>query len=449
MDENAILKEIKEQMGETLAGVREVTVTADKIKAFEPKLESAMTRLDRFEAVNGGDPHAENQIRAHRAAWGMQSARGTEGAYKVSIHDIMKSITGLEGDGWSRAGFHPRWEEAFRKSPDDFRAHGWAEAREKKAAIVGRAPNMSAGVNTQGGFFVGEDWASEIIEALRPAEVMSRIGVSQMQVPPGSGLQHFPREDSQPTGFWVGEGVAPTSSGVTAGDVTATPKYGAILIKVTEQLLRYSTPSIEAFLRRVMARELGLLKALAFFRGSGSSGEPTGLNTLDGVDTTTAAIGVDGGAITYDQLRVLERAYMAANARGENIAWVMNSNLQNRIARLTDDNSRPLLVSPDYAPGLSGPMPRSLFGYPVHLFNSLPSDLTKGSGTGLTECFLGDFSYAEEITWSQFEIRESTEASDGTDHAMPQRLRFFLAFFACDWKVDQPAAFASIPDATA
>jgi len=435
------LEKLQEQTGQALSAVREVTLTAERVKTFEPQLTSAMARLDAFERAYGHLPGAESQAAAHRAAWGLHQGGG-EGAYGCSIHDLMKAITGLHGDGWSRARVQPRWADEFHSDPAGFRTREMAKGKQ-------RAADMTAGVNTQGGYFVGEEWATEIIEALRPQDVMARLGVSQMTVPPGTGQMHFGREDTAPTGYWVGEGVAPTSTGVTAGDVVASPKFGAILIKVTEQLIRFSAASIETMLRRVIGRELGLLKALAFFRGTGSSGQPTGLNILDGVDTTTAAIGVDGGAITYDQLRILERTILAANPRGDNLAFVMHSSLQNTIARLLDDNNRPLLVSPDYSPGLAGPIPRTLFGYPVHTFNSLPVDLTKGSGTGLTECFFGDFSYAEEITWSQLELRESREASDGTDHSFPQNMRFFLGLFAMDWKVDQPAAFGGILDASA
>lgn len=437
------LDTIQEQVGQTLAGVRQVTLTVDNLKAMEPRLAAAESRLARFELEHGSDPTADHQIRAHRAAWGLAQRSTGKTGYGLSLHDMMKALTGMQGDGWSRANVNPRWADEFRADPLAFRSRELAAGKQ-------RAANMSAGINTEGGYFVGEEWATEIIEALRPADVMARIGVSQMTVPPGTGQVHMGREDTAPTGYWVAEGVAPTSTGVTAGDVVASPKFGAILIKVTEQLLRYSAPSIEAMLRRVIGRELGLLKALAFFRGTGSAGQPTGLNILDSVDTTTAAIGANGGAITYEALRILERAYLAANARGENVAFVMHSNLQNRIARLLDSQNRPLLVSPDYAPGLAGPMPRTLFGYPVHIFNSLPVNLTKGSsGATLTECFLGDFSYAEEVTWSQLEMRESKEASDGTDHSFVQNLRFFLGIFQMDWTVTQPAAFASIPDATA
>lgn len=436
------LEGIQAQVGETLAAVRQVTITPEKLRAFEGSLATATARLDAFERAYGHRPDAPARVSAHRAAWGQPTR---DGQYGMSLHDMLRVAAGMAGPGseWSRAPLQQQWIDEFRANPVGFRDR-------EMAAGKARAADMSAGVNTQGGFFVGEKWATEIIEALRPQDVMVKIGVPSMTVPDGIGQWHFGREDTAPTGYWIGEGVAPTSSGVTAGDVVATPKFGAILIKVTEQLLRYSGPSIEAMLRRVVGRELGLLKALAFFRGSGSNNEPQGLNSLDGVDTTTAAIGDDGGAITYDALRILERAYLAANARGENVAFVMHSNLQNRITRLLDSQNRPLLVSPDYEPGLAGPIPRTLFGYPVHIFNSLPVNLTKGSsGATLTECFLGDFSYAEEAVWSQLELRESREASDGTDHGFVQGMRFFLGVFAMDWVVKQPGAFAVIPDATA
>lgn len=432
----ATLDKLQEDVGETLAGVREVTASANELKKFE----SDFRRAEAAGAFN--KVHRDEKATPHRAAWGAPTRENSLGEreYGGSIHDLLKVISNERGEGWSKAGLSERWQDEFRANPGDFRTREMGAGRE-------RAANMSAGVNTQGGFWVGEDWMSDIIPALTAQQVVMAAGAREFNVAPGTGQVHFPREDSRPTGYWVGEGSAPTTSGITAGDVVAAPKFGAILIKVTEQLLRMSAPAVEAYLRFAISRELGLLADIAFFNGTGSNSEPLGLDVM--TDVGNVSIGANGGAITYAALRNLEDTLLAANPRGDRISWVMHANLMAEIKKLTDDNARPLLTSPDYAPGLAGPAPRTLFGYPVHLCNQLSVTLTKASGTGLTECFLGDFSYAQRVMWEQMEIRQSREAGDGTDNAFPQNLRFFLGLFTMDWLVEQPAAFAYIDDASA
>lgn len=417
-EDKALLEAIQAETGETLSLVKQASADVAGLKRFEAATESRLKYLEERSSTRGG-----------ARSGGAPANGGPGGAYKASIHDIMKSISGQHGKGWSQATFDPRWADEFRAAPQDWRS---------------KAADMTGGTDTEGGYWIPDYWLSDIIPALTAKEVLMQAGAVDFQVDAGWGQVRFPREDSTTTGFWVGEATAPTSSGLTAGQVVATQKKAAILVKVTNDLLRMSGPGVESYLRFALTRDLGLLIDLAGLRGTGSSSQPLGVNTITNVGSVP--VGTDGGNITYALLRKLVNTVLQENPPGNRLGFVMHPAAWNEILKITDEQSRPLFHSPEYSPGLPGTVPMTIFGYPVYLTTQIPTNLTKSEGTTLSEIYFGDWSELTRVMWTQMEIRLSQHAYDGTDSAYTQDLTFFLALCPMDWVIRHAKSFALIPD---
>ena len=442
--DGTLLERLQEEAGKHTQILGEVNLSLDGLKQFQVKQESRLAQLERAAVTP-----------ARLAVMGPTA--GTDGAsagYRTSLHDIFKVVgeKRLGKTGWSQAGVREEWQDTFRKDPVAWQRDVIEKARERAmklgAQVSGRAANMSAGILTQGGAWIPDEWSEEIIPALTAKEVVMQAGAGDFRVPAGVGTFKFPREDGRSTAYWIGEGVAPTTSGLTTGTVDAQQHQCAILVKATNSLLRMGIPSTEAYLRRALARDLGLALDLAALRGTGGSNEPVGINTLTGVGSV--AVGTNGGAITYALLRNLVRTVLKANPPGERFGFIMTPSLWTEIMKLVDSQQRPLFHSPSFAPGLPGATPQTLFGYPVYLTTQIPITLTKNaSGATLTEVYFGDWSEIERVMWTDMEIRLSNQAGDGTDNAFPQDLTFFLAIVSVDWVARHAASFALIADATA
>jgi HK97 family phage major capsid protein len=118
---------------------------------------------------------------------------------------------------------------------------------------------------------------NEFLDLLRPASIIGRI--------PGLTRVPFnvrvPSATQDPTAYWVGEGqVKPVSAAAFSSITLAFAKAVGISV-ITEELLRFSTPSAEALLRNALVQAVGYLTDRTF------------------VDPTAASTGSSPASITY------------------------------------------------------------------------------------------------------------------------------------------------------
>lgn len=435
-----MLEKIQAELGENTKLVGQVNLGVEGLRKHQSEHDSRLKAL-------------EDSGRLRKAIMGPQGvADGGAPGHKISVHDLMLHVARQKGarfagPKWGKAVVQPEWDEKFRADPAAWQREV-LDTVAKDETRGARAANMSAGILTEGGAWVPDEWASDIIPALTAKEIVMVAGAGDFQVPAGVGQFHFPREDATSTAYWIGEGSAPTSSGLTAGYVTAQQHKCAVLLKATNDFLRMGLPATEAYIRRAITRDLGLKVDIAALRGTGGANEPLGLNTHSQV--TSNAIGTDGGAITYARLRNLVRSVLKQNPPMEKPGFIMHPSVFTEIVKLLDSQNRPLFHSAEFAPGLPGPTPGTIFGYPVYLTTQIPITLTKGaSGATLTEIYFGDWSEIVRVLWQELEIRISNQAYDGTDSAYTQDMLFFLAIMPVDWVIKHGKSFAIIPDVTA
>ncbi len=193
------------------------------------------------------------------------------------------------------------------------------------------------------GVFLGPTAKGELIELVRAKELFSRAGARQMTLPPNGRLT-FDRHTGATTAYWVGEVPSNrstptiTPSEPTTGSLNLLAKKLACLVKCPNDLLRFATPEVEAFIRSDMARTMALLADLTALEGIGSTNSPKGLINYNIVPYTAGTVATDGNTFEPEDVALMKAELEERNHDTESgsFAWCMRpkmwSNLTNRRA---------------------------------------------------------------------------------------------------------------------
>lgn len=252
--------------------------------------------------------------------------------------------------------------------------------------------DTALGVFTHGGPM------GEMIDLVRKREVFSRVGASQVTLPPNGRLP-FPRQTGAGTAYWVGENQAITESEQTTGTLHLIAKKLAALTKLPNELVRFGNPSVEAFIRNDLSRVMSLEADLAMLEGVGSTNKVKGLITYAGINTHTASTTGANGDTLEPQDGLLAIAEIEDdNHDSMGLTWVMRSrmwtNILNRRAAAHEAATLdgPWLFAVNRNDITAG-RPAMWDGHSVVHSNQISNTRTKGSGTDLTYLLGGVFEH--------------------------------------------------------
>jgi HK97 family phage major capsid protein/HK97 family phage prohead protease len=316
------------------------------------------------------------------------------------------------------------------------------------AALSQRATYVTSGATTGGNLVATDLLADDFIEFLRNNALMLQLGVRTM---PGLvGNVAIPRRSGVASTYYLStQTTAITQSESTFDQVTMSPKNLAALSKYSRQTLLQGTPGIEELVRRDLTDGINLAIDLGILNGSGSSGQPTGIMQTSGIGSV--AMGTNGGAITVEKVVDLESAVMQANGvvNAANVAYLTNYKVSAALKKLRAGGSTtgdgPFLVNDQLNAIGRGPTPANLNGYPLALTNQVPSNLTKGSSSGVCSALvMGDFSQAMVGFWGNG--LEITVGEDQDDFS--KALTSVRGIVSYDVAVRDPKSFAAILDIT-
>lgn len=151
-------------------------------------------------------------------------------------------------------------------------------AREEAAALYGenhrvtRALNASTG--SSGGFIIPPDYMNEIIELLRPMAVVRNAGPRVIPMP--RGTMTLPGQATPAVASYGSEVSTISTSQQSLNQIVATYKKLTALVPVTNDMMRYADPAIDAFVRDDLVKIIALREDLAFLTGDGTSNTPRG-----------------------------------------------------------------------------------------------------------------------------------------------------------------------------
>jgi HK97 family phage major capsid protein len=272
---------------------------------------------------------------------------------------------------------------------------------------VTRALLTSSGAS--GGFIVPPDYMNDIVELLRALAQVRAAGPRVMPMP--RGTMTIPGQASAASATYSGESTAIANSQQTLNQMVASYKKLTALTPVSNDMMRYADPAVDAFVRDDLVKVIALREDLAFIMGDGTAFGPRGwISFANGFATagggtagawnvgsaSTAAVG--GNFITsteaYTQATVANELGGAinrldsANVPDMKRVWFMHPRVKNYLFNLL--NSLGLYVYRDeMKTGL-------LLGYPFKPTTQIPANIQ----TPDTTYTIGSFIFLVEMTES-------------------------------------------------
>jgi HK97 family phage major capsid protein len=240
--------------------------------------------------------------------------------------------------------------------------------------------------------------SGSFIELLRNKARVFGLGAQML-----SGLVgnvDIPRQKAAGQTYWVGEGGTLTQTGAQFDKISMTPKHIGALSVITRNMMQQSSPDVEMMARADLLSTIALGIDLAALSGSGTASQPLGIANQAGIGSVIG--GVNGGALTLDNLIDLETFVAAANADEGSLAYLTNAKAVGTLKKLKSTTGQYLWTNSPM--GQRSGTPGEINGYTVARTNQARSNLTKGTGTNLSEVFFGDWSQVLVGEWGVVEI---------------------------------------------
>ena len=223
------------------------------------------------------------------------------------------------------------------------------------------------------------------IDALRDAMLGARLGVRYIP-----GMQGNARivKGGGVTASWLAEEAAASKVKENFGTVDMTPHRLQILGGYTYDLLKQAALPVERILWDELIRAHAQALDAAIFNGTGSSGQPLGV--LANTNIGSVEGGENGANISYANVVALETAVGNANGLFGRLAYVTNSKVAGAMKSSPMESGYPRYIMED---GRAN-------GFDVHVTNAIPSNLTKGSASGICSAMI--FGNWEEVMVPQW-----------------------------------------------
>lgn len=301
--------------------------------------------------------------------------------------------------------------------------------------VVAAVRALVVGTGDSGGFIVPPDYQAEIIELLRPMAVVRGSNPRTMPMP--RGTMRLPGQASAASAGYGPEGAKIAASQQKLRSIVATFKKLTALVPVSNDMMRFASPAVDAFVRDDLVRVMSLSEDKAFLLGDGTADTPmgwlgfanlwvsqnagtvgvwnTGANSTFAVNGADPANSTGGNFLTSTQVFTLGTVAVElggavnrldqANVPDTRRVWYMNPRAYNFL--LNVQNSLGVYV---YRDELSK---GALLGYPVKKTTQIGNNYfnTDGTHTDCSFVFLAEMDEAIILDSMQLELAVSREGS--------------------------------------
>lgn len=275
-----------------------------------------------------------------------------------------------------------------------------------------------------------------IIDILRNRLVIRQLGATVL-----SGLVGdlaIPRLKASATAYWVQENSGITESDPETDQVLFQPNHVGALTEISRNMLQQPSLDVTRLLEDDAAKLIAVAIDEAAINGAGSSGVPLGLLT-SGSGIGSVAMGTNGGDPTWTAVLSLIEAVDQANAlAGDKLAFLTNAKTVSKLRRV-------LRTTADTASTFIAEAPDRMAGYQMASSQSVPSNLTKGTSSGVCSALIfGAWDSLFLGFWSELDVLvnpyESTAYTKGNVQVRTMA--------TVDVELRHPLAFAAIQDLT-
>lgn len=264
---------------------------------------------------------------------------------------------------------------------------GWGDdwmvrdlAAEKEFRTGAQAKAMGYSNLSSGGFMVPIAYMTEMVELLRARNVVRAAGARQLPLPAGNLTMN--RQTADGTSTYVGElGQVNTSQG-TSDQIRLLARKLMSLTAVSNELMRTSDPGVDQYVRDSVLMQTANREDLAFLRGDGAAGTPTGFrNAIASAHISASASGTTLTTMLSD-VQDLMTDLALANIPMERPAFFLSPRSLISLLFARDASGDGLLLRQEIASG-------SLFGIPLFTTTQIPVNLGGGAES---EMYLVDMS---------------------------------------------------------
>jgi HK97 family phage major capsid protein/HK97 family phage prohead protease len=184
--------------------------------------------------------------------------------------------------------------------------------------------------------------AGDFIDVLRNASSVMQAGARML---PGLvGNVAIPKKTVASSAGWIStEGGDSATTEPTFGTVSLNPKTVGAFTDMTRNIINQSTPSVEALVRDDLTQALALAIDAGALKGTGASGQPTGINATSGINTA-----VIGANPTWANIVNLETLVAEDNALLGNLAYILPASLYGQLKTTAKATNQAIfVVDPD------------------------------------------------------------------------------------------------------
>lgn len=386
------------------------------------------------ELVDLIDKRAEEKIVAMKAEVA-ESQKEMEAKYKA-IHQQLTNPDEDKKKGLTSAVRLGRFVKALAAGRGDREitvnyARKMYEGDDVSIGYVEKA--MGATVPSDGGYFVPNVLAQDVIPYLYNKIVVRQAGARVVPMP--NGNMNVSRFDATATGYWMGENTAITKSQPTIGNVRLSAKKAAGLVPISNDLIRSADISADQFITDDLVMVMKVLLDYTALYGSGTVYTPMGLDNLIASGNKVGSTSTD---MTYNDPYNLKRLVERANTPMVAPGYICNSDLMTWISNFRTTTGA--LVFPEVAQG-------QLLGKPLHVTNSIASGGTTYGTDLYSDLWYGDwneFLWGEQMALMIDASREASYSDGGTNNisAFASDQTVVRAIALCDFNVRHTTSFA-------
>ena len=281
--------------------------------------------------------------------------------------------------------------------------------------------SVTGDTGTKGGALVATDLQSPI-DFLRPEPLMKKIGATY--ITGLTGNLRFPKNEGGIVASWEGETATTPETANVYGYLDSIPKRLSVTVPISLQNLMQSSIDLEIY--TVNEINLAIENAIdaAAVNGSGT-GQPLGI--LNNTNVNVVTTGTDGSVPSWDMIVDAETNVFVANASSAKMNYLVNPKTRGKLKK-----TKHAAGDLNYIMGVDG----NVNGYASAVSNHVPSNLVKGSGTGLSALVFGDFSQLNIHQWGFMDLSVD-EFSRKKEGLIEVTVNIFL-----DVLVKQPKAFS-------
>ena len=306
-------------------------------------------------------------------------------------YSFLKALNAASRGDWSQAGFESEMSQEMAhksgKSPQGFYVPDYAWRSDMYTA----KRELTVGTDGTGGYFApSAQLGSEWIGALRSKMVLADLGMRTM-----SGLTtkvQIPKIAAATASFVAESGDVGDNTHVTT-QITMQARTLGARTTVSRLLLLESDPSIEQIVRDALVAAIASEIQDVMIEGGGSN-EPSGVIATAGIGSVAGGTnGLAPAWATHVPTLVKEVEQDNAALNDGALGFLTNPKVKSKMAATAK------VSSSDSVMVLNDPW-TSLYGYPIRFTTDCPSDLTKGSASGVCSAMIfGDWSQLLMGSW--------------------------------------------------